>query len=94
MSRFSPEKADDGRKASSHLQEVNIGARLLNGVSCPCQVDTQFFQTLFSSSFEKHPTKAPTHLEQYLFSKVHEVTSSKINPEVLSIYQLIDPEIG
>lgn len=48
-----------------------------------------FPNTPFSSSFEKYPTKTPRHLKQYLFSEIDEVTSSKINPVVLSIYRLI-----
>lgn len=71
------------------LQEVSMGTRLLNGVSCLCQVGTQFSRHCLLYLIWKYPTKVPRHPKQCLFSKVGEVTSSKINPLVFSMYQLI-----
>lgn len=58
---------------------------------CPvhARLALNFPDTVFSSSYEKYPTKVPRHPMQYLFFKVDETTSTKINPVALRIYQLI-----
>lgn len=58
---------------------------------CPvhARLALNFPDTVFSSSYEKYPTKVPRHPMQYLFFEVDETTSTKINPAALRIYQLI-----